>query len=244
MPTWKDLSQSLVSGLGLDRPPVAVGFFAAPPPGVRKFMGQVPSGCSFWAVAQTAPAGKSAFYTVPADHYNCPIGSYTHQIDLPPARASELSDMLGLMTQIGYVKMTEVPQIPRWPVAPVAIAYAQLADATFTPDVAVLSLPPHAAMLLGEASRAAGTSAELPPLPRPTCMAIPAAAAHGTTLSLACIGNRIYTAQPESHIYTMLRARDLEAIVGALATVKAANEKLTAFHQQRKPTLTQIDSPA
>src|SRR5207253_1026268 len=82
--------------------------------GVRKFMGQVPSSCSFWRVAQSAAPGKSAFFTVPSDHYNCPIGSYTHNVALPKDREHELTDVLGLMAQIGYVRMEEIPQIPRW----------------------------------------------------------------------------------------------------------------------------------
>ena len=58
------LEQTLVSTLGLDRPPVAVAFLDAPPAGVEKFAGVEPSGCSFWRLA----AAGRAFYTVPADH--------------------------------------------------------------------------------------------------------------------------------------------------------------------------------
>jgi hypothetical protein len=34
-------------------------------------------------------------------------------------------------------------------------------------------------------------------------MAIPAAAAHGTTMSFGCIGNRVYTGITDDHIYLM-----------------------------------------
>ena len=61
-----------------------------------------------------APGGGRArsFYTVAADHYNCPIGSYTHNIALPPERAPELEQTFSLMASLGYVKMEEVPGIP------------------------------------------------------------------------------------------------------------------------------------
>src|SRR5687768_6247561 len=114
MTPWHYLSARLSSALALDRAPVAVSFCAAVPDGVRRFMGQVPSGCSFWSLAATAPAGRSAFYTLPGDHFGCPVGSYTHNIDLPAERAGELTDVLGFMTGLGYLKMEEVPGIPRW----------------------------------------------------------------------------------------------------------------------------------
>ena len=53
-------------------------------------------------------------------------------------------------------------------------------------------------MYLTEAARAGGTSSSLPPLPRPMCMAIPATAAQGATMSLGCIGNRVPTDVPSS----------------------------------------------
>jgi uncharacterized protein (DUF169 family) len=68
MPTWNDLEQTLTRHLKLDRSPVAVTFCDAVPAGVRKFEGSVPSGCTFWKVAATAPPRQGAFYTVAADH--------------------------------------------------------------------------------------------------------------------------------------------------------------------------------
>src|SRR5204862_502510 len=73
-----------------------------------------------------AAQGRS-FYTVPGDHLYCPIGSYTHAIDLPPERAGELEQTLALMTSVGYVRMEEVPAIPRLPRTPAFTYYAPLA---------------------------------------------------------------------------------------------------------------------
>ncbi len=241
MQTIRDLEARLTTALALDRAPVGVSFRPEPPAGVRKFMGQAPSGCSFWSLAASAPAGKSAFYTVPSDHYSCPIGSYTHGLDLPADRAGELTGVLGYMAEIGYVKMEEVPSIPRWAGGTGAVVYARLGEAPIAPDVVVLAVRPGAAMLLGEAARAAGCASSLPPLPRPTCMAIPAAAGQGMTTSYACVGNRVYTELDGSHLYVMVKGADLEAIAGALDTILAANSKLAAYHGERKTTLTQPD---
>lgn len=239
MTLWTEVDRRLSALLSLDAPAVAVSFVAAPPAGVRRFLGVAPSSCSFWSVAAGAPAEKSAFYTLPADHYNCPVGAYTHNVDLPADRAHELPDVLGVMASLGYLNMDEVPAIPRWRASPGAIVYARLAEAPVAPDVVVLSVRPHAAMLLGEAARAEGASAGIEPLPRPTCMALPAAAAHGTTLSLGCVGNRVYTGLPDTHVYTVVRGEDLEKIATRLEIIANANEQLRAYHQERSARLRQ-----
>src|SRR5690349_15418155 len=93
------IERDLMVQLSLPHRPVAVTTMNAPPAGVEKYEGVQPSGCSFWRLASQ---GRT-FYTVAADHYNCPIGSHTHNIPLPPERAHELPDTLGFMTGIGYI---------------------------------------------------------------------------------------------------------------------------------------------
>jgi hypothetical protein len=105
MVDYRGLEVELTQTLGLRRRPVAVTFRDAAPAGVTKFAGIEPSGCSFWRIAAT---GRT-FYTVAGDHYNCPIGSYTHNLALPPDRAPELEQTLSFMTSIGYLKA-----ISRW----------------------------------------------------------------------------------------------------------------------------------
>ena len=97
MPDYSELEQVLIATLDLTRRPVAIAFRDAPPAGVVKFTGTQPAGCSFWKLA----ADGGTFYTVPADHYNCAIGSYTHNIPLPPEREQELPQTLALMAEIG-----------------------------------------------------------------------------------------------------------------------------------------------
>ena len=68
--------------LGLRAPPVAVTFQASAPAGVPHVAGSGPASCSYWKLA----AEGQTFYTEAADHYSCPIGAYTHGVDLPPRR--------------------------------------------------------------------------------------------------------------------------------------------------------------
>jgi uncharacterized protein (DUF169 family) len=168
---------------------VAVSFRDSETADVKKFDGTEPSGCSFWRLA----AEGKTFYTVPENHFNCALGAYTHNIELAPEREKETEQTLKMMFDLGYVKQEEVPQIPRLAKAPKAIVYSPLGDAHGEPDVMLFAVKPAGAMLLQEAANRAGVRAGAPALGRPTCMALPVSLEHGTTTSLGCIGNRVYT---------------------------------------------------
>ena len=122
MPDYQALEERFQEILDLKQRPVAISFRAEVPMGTEKFSGSEPAGCSFWRLA----AEGRTFSTVPSDHYNCPIGSYTHNIPLPEDRAKELPTVLGTMTQLGYLKMEEVPGIPVLPETPKNIIFAPL----------------------------------------------------------------------------------------------------------------------
>jgi len=79
MSQYSSVETKISKSLSLKKRPVAVKFLETPPKGVTKFEGAQPSGCSFWRIAA---AGKT-FYLVPSDHYNCAVGSHTHNIPLP-----------------------------------------------------------------------------------------------------------------------------------------------------------------
>src|SRR5271157_459020 len=135
MPDFRSLENELIQALALEGRPIAVIFGDQPPASTEKFVGSEPSGCSFWRLAGE---GRT-FYTVPADHYNCPVGSYTHKIEPPQDRAGELMNILGTMTSLGYLKMEEVPGIPVLKKAPKNIVYAPLADTPLDPEVVLVA---------------------------------------------------------------------------------------------------------
>lgn len=78
LPNWQELEQHVSAAVRLGRRPVAVAFLDSEPSGVEKFEGVEPSGCSFWRLA----ADGLVFYTVPENHFNCPVRAYTHNIAL------------------------------------------------------------------------------------------------------------------------------------------------------------------
>src|SRR3970040_1952892 len=225
MTNYRQIEQQLTDALHLSRRPVAIAFRDTPPAGVSALTGSQPSGCSFWRLAASGPV----FYTVPSDHYSCPIGSYTHNIALPKEREAELTGTLGLMVDIGYIKMEEVPGVPRLPKTPAVTVYAPLSLSPVPPDVVLVAGTPAHLMLLHEAATRAAKNV-LPLLGRPTCMAIPAALSGGVASSLGCIGNRVYTGIADDHFYTVVAGSDLALIVDQLATIASANATLAEYH--------------
>ena len=158
MNEYRSVETKISKSLHLKKRPIAVKFLDAPPSGVPKFEGAEPSGCSFWRIA----AAGQTFYTVPSHHYNCAVGSHTHNIPLPPERARELDQTISFMTDIGYIKMEEVPGIPQLARMPAAVVYSSLGEAPVDPDVVIFSAPAAQIMLLQEAAQRGGCAASRP----------------------------------------------------------------------------------
>src|SRR5579864_1168017 len=111
MPDYRAMETKIQQMLGATRRPVAVAFLEAPPAGVTRFTGSEPSSCSFWRLA----GDGRVFYTVPSDHVNCPVGSYAHNM-VTAERMPELQQALALMSDIGYIRMEEIPGVFQLPV--------------------------------------------------------------------------------------------------------------------------------
>jgi uncharacterized protein (DUF169 family) len=224
-------AQQLQDLLSLDSAPVALAFRATPPAGVPRVDGTGPSGCTYWKYA----AEGRTFYTEAPDHYNCPIGSYTHGIDLPPERAQELQGVLGTMFSLGYLRQEEVPGIPRREGTFGVAVYAPLTDAPFEPDAVLVRGNAKQVMLLAEAAHAAGATNGTGLMGRPTCAAIPQALrTQAGVASLGCIGNRVYTELGDDELYYALPGRHLAAVAEKLAGIVNANRELERYHQARK----------
>lgn len=218
--------------LGLRVPPVAVAFLDAAPAGLEAWQGAVPAGCSFWQEAQKG----NAFYTVSSDHFNCAVGAYTHGIDLPPERAGELMDTVGLMVESGYLEMAEVPGIPRLPGAPGVTAYAPVDRATFEPSAVLVTTTASQAMLVYEAALRAGIGAALTPMMgRPTCAVLPMTVGSETvSMSLACAGNRLYTGLGDDEFYISIPGGKWVEFEARLADIVAANERMRAYYEAHR----------
>ena len=233
MKDYVAIERAIAHAFNLARRPIAIAFTNSPPAGVNKFDGTEPSSCSFWRLA----AEGRTFYTVPADHYNCAVGSHTHHIDLPKERAGELDQTVTFMTQLHYIRMEEIPGFARLPKTPGAIVYAPLSDTPVDPDVVLFLGKPARISLLLEAATRAGASAKTPFLGRPTCSALAATLAEGTVVSSACIGNRVYTDLGDDELYATIRGKDLDRVAAEAQTIADANQQLSDYHRARRKEL-------
>ena len=223
----------LAAQLDLVRPPVAIAFRDAAPVGMQRVDAPALSGCTYWKYA----AEGRAFYTEAADHFGCPVGSYTHGIDLPPEKQQELQTLIGTMVGLSYIDPAEIPEIPRRSQAFRYAVYAPWSDADFEPDVVLIAGTARQLMLLAEAAHAAGVDCQTSMVGRPTCAAIPAVMESGrTATNLGCIGNRVYTDLPDDELYFAISARALDRLLDKLTGIVNANEQLELFHRSRTAT--------
>jgi uncharacterized protein (DUF169 family) len=224
---------SRLSDVGVAARAVAVAFLDSPPEGLRRLDGPQPASCSYWKVA----AEGRAFYTTPADHVNCPIGSFTHGAVLPAEGQRELDAMIQTMIELKYVRAEEVAALPHRTDPLGVVAYAPLTQARFEPDVVIFRGNVRQIMLLTEAARAAGAFEDAV-MGRPACAMLPRAlAARAGVASVGCIGNRVYTGLGDDELYLTVPGATLGALLEHLPATLDANRTLEQFHRERAARL-------
>ena len=224
------MTRSALDELNLQWKPVAIGFMATAPADLPRVNSALPAGCAYW---KHASEGRG-FYTTPEDHYNCPIGAFTHGVVLPDTQTRELEGLIGTMITLEYLKGDEVALMPRRREPLQIAAYAPLAEATFAPDVVVIRGNPRQLMLVSEAARAAGAFDGADIMGRPACAMIPHAIdTQSAVASFGCIGNRVYTGLADDELYVAVPGKTLADTLERLDAILSANAQLETFHQQR-----------
>jgi uncharacterized protein (DUF169 family) len=225
---------SLTELLQLESEPVAITFVETPPTGVPRVSSAEAAGCGYW---RRAAAGE-VFFTVADDHKRCPVGAHTHNVPLSASEESELMGLVKTMVGLSYLKMEDVPQIPRRKAPLQAAVYAPLALAPMPPDVVLVRGNARQLMLLTEAANSAGVAGVGPAMGRPTCAVLPEAInATRTAVSFGCVGNRVYTGASDAEAYFAIPGQHLETLQNSLMTIVRANEELEKFHQARAAVL-------
>lgn len=221
---------SLAELLHLNSPPVAIAFVDTAPASVPHVSDVEPAGCGYW---RRAAAGE-VFYTVADDHKRCPVGAHTHHVPLSPSEHEELMGLVTTMVNLSYLKMEDVPRIPRRQTPLRTAVYAPLPLAPVPPDVVLVRGNARQLMLLAEAADRAGLAGTSPAMGRPTCAVLPESINSGrTAASFGCVGNRVYTGAGDDEAYFAIPGGQLAAIEESLATIVRANEALEQFHRAR-----------
>jgi uncharacterized protein (DUF169 family) len=162
------------------------------------------------------------------------VGAHTHNVTLSPDEQQELMVMVQRMVGLSYLKMEDVPQIPRLETPLQVAVYAPLAAAPMAPDVVLVRGNPRQLMLLAEAAQAAGVAGTGPTMGRPSCAVLPEAInSRRTAASFGCIGNRVYTGAGDSDAYFAIPGPVLGSVEEKLAVIVDANQELEKFHRGR-----------
>jgi uncharacterized protein (DUF169 family) len=218
---WAALSEVLSDALSLTVPPIAITFSAAPVDDVPQFQdampsptpdgrtGRVPAGCVFWMKAVDA-----TFNTLPEDHFNCSVGSYTHGLK-NLQEVADNKDIAALM-ESGWVDEKAVMGIPFVTTKPGSITYGPLAQTPVDPDVILLRLAPRSLMILHDAYP------DLPIGGKPQCHIVAIAKEHhDLAASVGCMLSRVRTGMPNTDMTCAIPAsRMAEVVERAVATAK------------------------
>ena len=221
---------SLTELLQLETMPVAIAFVDQPPVGVPRVASREPSGCGYW---RRAAAGE-VFFTTADDHKGCPVGAHTHHVPLTSSEQDDLMGLVNTMVNLSYLKIEDVPRIPRRTAPLQTVVYAPLPLAPLHPDVVLVRGNARQLMLLAEASQHAGVAGTAPAMGRPTCAVLPESInASRTAVSFGCVGNRVYTGAADTDAYFAIPGEHLCAVEQSLATIVSANHALETFHRER-----------
>jgi len=233
MPTNSEIAQRLTSALALNQPPVAVSMVENVPAGVAAWSGAIPAGCRFWQ-----EAGARVFATSPADHANCSIGQYTHNLDMSDAGKADLGDALKVLADLTYVRPEDLAMLPVLAQKPKHVVYGPLAQTPCEPDVVLLFVRADQTLILSEASQQIENG--LPPaMGRPACAIVPQARNSGrSALSLGCCGARAYldALTPDVALYA-IPGPSIGAFADRIDALAKANGILTKFHQLRREAI-------
>jgi uncharacterized protein (DUF169 family) len=229
---YQDVAAAVSSKLGLASPPVALSFVGAVPSGMPVSKQDVPSACTFWRQAET-----SFFYAPAEKHFNCPIGAMTMGFEMPNEVQQNLMDVVQKMCGVGYISPEEAANIPSVKKKKSGIVYGPLQAFPMEPDLILMWLTPAQAMLYGEAAGTCRWTESMPAATfgRPSCAALPVAFDKSqSTLSLGCLGMRIFTDISENRLLAVLPGNKIDEFCKALESVTAANQEMGVFYRSHK----------
>lgn len=233
------IAAMLTDSLQLQQPPVALSFTDRLPADVPAHTGRVAAGCRFWEDGAAA-----AFSTAAADHYNCAIGVYTHNLEPSPEQQTDLMDALKVFGDLGYVRPEDLPQIPVLQSQPKYVVYAPLSQARNAPDLVMLFVQANQTLILTEATQQVENQVA-PAMGRPACAVVPQVMNTGrAALSLGCCGARAYldVLSDDVALFAIPGAK-LATYAERIEALSKANAVLSQFHHVRRRSIEAGQSP-
>jgi uncharacterized protein (DUF169 family) len=226
---YAKLHTDLQQILGLAAPPIAITFANAEPDNIGRFdektppatedgrTGRVPAGCVFWMRAT-----ERAFVTVPADHANCSVGSYTHGLKSMEEIAAN-ADVAALVAA-EWVSPSDFPKVASVKSKSDFIVYGPLRDMTADPNVVFIRLNGKQLMMLHDAWPGARMEG------KPQCHIIPIAKEDGeVAVSVGCMLSRVRTGMSNNDMSCAIPWAVLPDLIDKLRGAVAADERVAQY---------------
>lgn len=222
-------SNALTELLSLEHEPVAITFLdEGSPNGVPKFdepmsqptedgrSGRVAAPCVFWIHGH-----EKTFDTVPADHGNCSVGSYTHGF----VEAGDILDKsdVGALLDVGWVTMEAFGGVAALDRRPKGVRYGPLGDAVELPDVVLLRVTPKQMMAINDAVEVEWSG-------KPQCQILPRAANTGViAASMGCALSRARTGMGDDEMTVAVPGDKVKGLANSLGGVRRADSAVVGY---------------
>ena len=229
---FNSLSKQITEVIRLSKPPVALSFLDEAPRGIATFDSKVPSACTFWTRAE-----KGLFFARAEDHENCPVGVLTMGFPLHDKVMSSLQEFVTKMCDASYIGSKEPESIPRNKNAKKGILYGPLSSFPELPDLCLIWVNGHQAMILEEALGSVCWDAiqRSEGFGRPACAALAISLNENrSTLSFGCSGMRTFTGIGDDMLLLSIPGSLLETLSERLVTTVSANEAMLSFYRQHR----------
>jgi uncharacterized protein (DUF169 family) len=223
------LSDALTRALHLAVPPIAITFEDVPVEDAPAFdepmseptadgrSGRVSAGCVFWV-----RSAERTFTTVPADHGNCSVGSYTHGM-ASFADIADRSDVSALVDS-GWVAAEAVSHVPHVAGRPAGVTYGPLAEAARQPDVVLLRVNGRQLMVLSDAIPGLRIEG------KPQCHIVAIAKEQGVpAASVGCALSRARTGMRPDEMTFAMPGHQLAHVVAAVERTAAVDSVVAKY---------------
>ncbi|HKZ40327.1 MAG TPA: DUF169 domain-containing protein [Candidatus Hodarchaeales archaeon] len=225
---WTQLSKDLKSSLGLQANPMAINFLhkkpdtttfssKVPPPTEDGRTGKVSAGCVFWM-----HGSERTFATVPEDHYNCSVGSFTHGLKTL-AEVQNNKDIAAIV-ECEWVSPEIFPQIPHIKEKFEYIQYGPLSDVKSQPDVVFLRINGKGLMILKDAFpniRIEG---------KPQCHIVPIAKESGEiAVSSGCMLSRVRTGMTSNEMTVAIPGGKVQEVMRTIQATCEIDNKVAVY---------------
>lgn len=215
--------------LGLSAPPIAIAFADVEPHGIARFdaemppptkdgrTGRVPAGCVFWVHAI-----ERTFVTVPEDHANCSVGSFTH--GLKSIEEISTNDDVAALLAAEWVRPQDFSRVPSVKSKSRFIVYGPLRDMTSDPSVVLIRLNGKQLMMIHDAWPGARMEG------KPQCHIIPIAKEDGmVAISVGCMLSRVRTGMSNNDVSCAIPWALLADLIERLRLTVAADERVAEY---------------